>query len=103
MSLFFNIRNNINFSSRASGAVIPEENLEEYRTGSDGNHNTVGSNSSLSLSMHLSGAQTSLNEINERRGSPAPSYSPYGISPAGGQTNNSGYMIMSPCIDCNRG
>lgn len=98
-------------NSRTSGSVIPEENVDEFWSTADGNHmdaGVAGSNSSLSLSMHLSGVTTTLTDTNQgtnniRRGSPVPSYSPYGNSPAGDHANSSGYMMMSPCIDFNRG
>lgn len=113
-------------SSRTSGSVIPEENLDEYWTGSEGsnsNHEkypssvinsttsavpqqtfgSVGSSSSMSLQQSqtgVSGPKSIADAI--RRGSPAPMYSPCGSSPAGDHVGTTGYMMMSPGIEFSR-
>lgn len=113
--------------SRKSGPSIPEENVDDFWTSSEGsnpkeipsymntttpttptqNFGSVGSSGSLTLPIQQNQnavgiGNTTVQSI--RRSSPGPTvYSPCGSSPGGDQMGtNNGYMMMSPAIDFSR-
>lgn len=87
-------------SSRTSGAVIPEENPDEWL---ENNKRNVESTPNGTLSLPIQSSQAA----GPRKGSPAPPlaymemYSPCGSSP-GDHQMGTGYMIMSPGVDFSR-
>lgn len=91
------------FSPCTSGSVIPEENADEFVTSSDQNIPNMNGirpgSSSGSLSLPIQSQQ----QQPYRTESPQSSYSPYGNSPVIDQPNNTGYMMMSPGTDYNKG
>lgn len=93
-----------NFSPCTSGSVIPEENVDEFVTSSDQtipNMNGIRTGSSSgSLSLPI---QSQQHQQSYRTESPQSAYSPYGNSPVIDQPNSSGYMMMSPGTDYNKG
>lgn len=106
------------FSPCPSGSVIPEENADEFvpsiydQSIPNVNGVRLGSNSG-SLSLPIQSPTQSQQHHNHhhlqqqqtyRTDSPqSGSYSPYGNSPVIDQSNNTGYMIMSPGNDYNKG
>lgn len=81
--------------------MIPEENGDEFVPSADQtipnmNGIRIGPNSG-SLSLPIQSQQQQ--QQSYRTESPQSTYSPYGNSPI--QTNNTGYMIMSPGTDFN--
>lgn len=84
--------------------MIPEENIDEFVTSSDQNIPNMNGirmgSSSGSLSLPI---QSQQQQQPYRTESPQSAYSPYGNSPITDQPNNSGYMMMSPGNDFNKG
>lgn len=91
------------FSPCTSGSVIFEENVDEFTTSSDQNIPNINGirigSSSGSLSLTIQSQQ----QQSYRTESPQSAYSPYGNSPVIDQSNHSGYMMMSPGTDYNKG
>lgn len=92
-------------SSRTSGSVIPEENLDDcwFTENNKRNLSFIDKTPNGSLSLPIQQNQIG----GPRKGSPAPPtaymemYSPCGSSP-GDHQMSSGYMVMSPGIDFGR-
>lgn len=84
--------------------MIPEENVDEFVTSSEQNLPNMNGirigSSSGSLSLPI---QSQQQQQQYRTESPQSAYSPYGNSPIIDQPNNSGYMMMSPGNDFNKG
>ncbi|XP_031619406.1 uncharacterized protein LOC116338347 isoform X11 [Contarinia nasturtii] len=87
-----------------SGSVIPEENVDEFVIPSEQNIPNINGlrmgSSSGSLSLPI---QSQQQQQQYRTESPQSSYSPYGNSPVIDQPNHTGYMMMSPGTDYNKG
>lgn len=88
------------FSPCTSGSVIPEENVDE--SSSDQSIPNMNGMSSGSLSLPIQPQQHQQQQP-YRTESPQSSYSPYGNSPVIDQPSSTGYMMMSPGTDFNKG
>lgn len=88
--------------------MIPEENADEFATSAidqsipNVNGVRMGSNSG-SLSLPIQSPQQQPQQTYRTDSPQSGSYSPYGNSPVIDQSNNTGYMIMSPGTDYNKG
>lgn len=84
--------------------MIPEENVDEFIPSSDQNipnMNGMLGSSNGSLSLPIQSQQQQQQPY--RTESPQSAYSPYGNSPVIDQPNSTGYMMMSPGTDFNKG